>query len=100
MEKDLRERIHSYLLKHPEFLSGNYQSTSEKFDVGYEQVRNIARSIREHSNLPKERKSKKQLKDGVFRVKSLDDLLRIFKIDLSCWALPYFFLERILRKDS
>jgi len=97
MEKDLRIKIRTYLLKNPNLLNGDYQATSEMFGVGYEQVRGIARSIRDHSNLPKERKSKKQLNDGIVlscenstRVKSLEDLVKAFNIDLSCWSIPDF----------
>lgn len=97
MEKDLRARIRTYLLKNPNLLNGDYQSTSERFGVGYEQVRSIARRIREHSNLPKEKRFRKDVKGGVVlscedsvRVKSLDDLVKAFNIDLSKWSIPDF----------
>ena len=44
----LTEKIKKYLLANPEKLNADYAQTAELFGVNYEQIRGIARRLREN----------------------------------------------------
>jgi len=45
------QKIKDYLLKNPEFLTGNYKQVAERFGVTYDSVRGIVRKLKEKQSL-------------------------------------------------
>ena len=92
--------ITKYLLDNPEKLTGDYANTAAMFGTNYEQIRSLARRIRgTHSNNKTKKKEKLHMEEGpegrfiiaedTTRVKSLDDLLEAFDVDIFKWVYTF-----------
>ena len=95
----LTEKIKKYLLANPEKLNADYAQTAELFGVNYEQIRGIARRLRDKIESPhsKEKTLFEESKSGAIitcedskRVKSLDDLLKACSVDLNIWEVDKY----------
>ena len=97
----LNDQIRAYLLQNPHLMRSRYADTAKKFGTNYEQIRTVARRLRE-SNPDIEPKEKEVLNfqesknDAVLtaenctRVKSLEDLLAACEVDLDMWDVDKY----------
>tara|TARA_R100001594_G_scaffold14589_2_gene31076 strand:+ start:5225 stop:6508 length:1284 start_codon:yes stop_codon:yes gene_type:complete len=97
----LNDKIREYLLNNPHLMRSKYADTAKKFGTNYEQIRNIARKLREE-NLDIDAKEKEVINfqetksnavltaENCTRVKSLDDLLAACEVDLDLWDVEKY----------
>ena len=97
----LNDEIKEYLLNNPHLMRSKYAETAKKFGTNYEQIRNLARSLRKTlpDTEPKEKEiiNFQETKDNAVltaenctRVKSLEDLLAECKVDLDLWDVAKY----------
>jgi hypothetical protein len=97
----LNDQIREYLLKNPHLMRSKYADTAKKFGTNYEQIRTVARRLREKN--PDVEPGEKEIinfqeaKDNAIltaenctRVKSLDDLLESCSVDLNEWEVEKY----------
>tara|TARA_Y100000004_G_scaffold184394_1_gene233372 strand:+ start:343 stop:1641 length:1299 start_codon:yes stop_codon:yes gene_type:complete len=98
-DKKNTEKLKQYLINNPEKLNKDYFNTAQLFGLNYEQVRGVARRLREKITSPssKEKTTFEENKSGAIvtcedskRVKSLDDLLQACKVDLNTWEVDKY----------
>ena len=97
----LNDQIREYLLKNPHLMRSKYADTAKKFGTNYEQIRTVARRLRER-NPDVEPKEKEVLNfqetkntavvtaENCTRVKSLEDLLAACEVDLDMWEVDKY----------
>tara|TARA_R100000664_G_C2747409_1_gene134930 strand:- start:227 stop:1510 length:1284 start_codon:yes stop_codon:yes gene_type:complete len=97
----LNDQIREYLLQNPHLMRSKYADTAKKFGTNYEQIRTLARRLRE-KNPDVEPKEKEVINfqetknDAVLtaenctRVKSLEDLLSACEVDLDMWDVEKY----------
>jgi len=97
----LNDQIREYLLENPHLLRSKYADTAKKFGTNYEQIRTVARRLREKN--PDVEPGEKEVlhfqetKDNAIltsenctRVKSLDDLLEACSVDQNEWEVEKY----------
>ena len=98
-DKKNTEKLKQYLINNPEKLNKDYFNTAQLFGLNYEQVRGVARRLREKITSPssKEKTTFEENKSGAIvtcedskRVKSLDDLLQACNVDLNTWEVDKY----------
>ena len=97
----LNDQIREYLLENPHLMRSKYADTAKKFGTNYEQIRTVARRLRER-NPDIEPKEKEVLNfqetkntavvtaENCTRVKSLEDLLAACEVDLDMWEVDKY----------
>tara|TARA_R100000655_G_scaffold77245_1_gene116299 strand:- start:5390 stop:6694 length:1305 start_codon:yes stop_codon:yes gene_type:complete len=97
----LNDQIREYLLQNPHLMRSKYADTAKKFGTNYEQIRTVARRLRERNPdvEPKEKEVinfQEAKNDAVLtaenctRVKSLEDLLSACEVDLDMWDVDKY----------
>ena len=97
----LNDQIREYLLKNPHLMRSKYADTAKKFGTNYEQIRTVARRLRERNPDvepgEKEVLNFQETKDNAIvtaenctRVKSLNDLLSACEVDLDEWEVDKY----------
>ena len=97
----LNDKIREYLLNNPHLMRSKYADTAKKFGTNYEQIRTVARALRRKNpdTEPKEKEivSFQETKTSAIltaenctRVKSLEDLIKACKVDLSEWEVDKY----------
>ena len=98
-DKKNTEKLKQYLINNPDKLNKDYFNTAQLFGCNYEQVRGVARRLREKITSPssKEKTTFEENKSGAIvtcedskRVKSLDDLLQACNVDLNTWEVDKY----------
>jgi hypothetical protein len=98
-DKKNTEKLKQYLINNPDKLNKDYFNTAQLFGLNYEQVRGVARRLREKITSPssKEKTTFEENKSGAIvtcedskRVKSLDDLLQACNVDLNTWEVDKY----------
>jgi len=98
-DKQSTQKLKEYLINNPEKLNKDYFNTAQLFGFNYEQVRGVARRLREKITSPssKEKTTFEENKSGAIvtcedskRVKSLDDLLQACNVDLNIWEVDKY----------
>ena len=98
-DKHSTQKLKEYLINNPEKLNKDYFNTAQLFGFNYEQVRGVARRLREKITSPssKEKTTFEENKSGAIvtcedskRVKSLDDLLQACNVDLNIWEVDKY----------
>ena len=97
----LNDQIREYLLENPHLMRSKYADTAKKFGTNYEQIRTVARRLREKN--PDVEPGEKEVlhfqetKDSAIltaenctRVKSLDDLLEACSVDQHEWEVDKY----------
>tara|TARA_R100000900_G_scaffold146056_2_gene133983 strand:- start:257 stop:1540 length:1284 start_codon:yes stop_codon:yes gene_type:complete len=97
----LNDEIREYLLSNPHLMRSKYADTAKKFGTNYEQIRTVARRLRE-KNPDTEPKEKEVINfqetktnavltaENCTRVKSLEDLLAACQVDLDNWEVAKY----------
>ena len=97
----LNDQIREYLLENPHLMRSKYADTAKKFGTNYEQIRTVARRLRERNPDvepgEKEVLNFQETKDNAIltaenctRVKSLDDLLEACSVDQYEWEVDKY----------
>ena len=97
----LNDNIREYLLKNPHLMRSKYADTAKKFGTNYEQIRTVARRLRESNpdvepgekevlNFQETKNAAVVTAENCTRVKSLDDLLEACKVDLDMWEVDKY----------
>ena len=97
----LNDQIREYLLENPHLMRSKYADTAKKFGTNYEQIRTVARRLREKNpdveSREKEVLNFQETKDSAIltaenctRVKSLDDLLEACSVDQNEWEVDKY----------
>ena len=97
----LNDQIREYLLKNPHLIRSKYADTAKKFGTNYEQIRTVARRLREKNpdvepgekevlNFQESKDSAVVTAENCTRVKSLDDLLSACSVDLNDWEVDKY----------
>ena len=97
----LNDQIREYLLKNPHLIRSKYADTAKKFGTNYEQIRTVARRLREKNpdvepgekevlNFQESKGSAIVTAENCTRVKSLDDLLSACSVDLNDWEVDKY----------
>ena len=97
----LNDQIREYLLKNPHLMRSKYADTAKKFGTNYEQIRTVARRLREKNpdvepgekevlNFQETKDSAILTAENCTRVKSLDDLLEACSVDQNEWEVDKY----------
>ena len=97
----LNDEIREYLLKNPHLMRSKYADTAKKFGTNYEQIRTVARRLRERNpdvepgekevlNFQETKNTAVVTAENCTRVKSLDDLLASCEVDLDMWEVDKY----------
>ena len=97
----LNDQIREYLLKNPHLMRSKYADTAKKFGTNYEQIRTVARRLREKNpdvepgekeilNFQETKNTAVVTAENCTRVKSLEDLLAACEVDLDMWEVDKY----------
>ena len=97
----LNDQIREYLLENPHLMRSKYADTAKKFGTNYEQIRTVARRLREKNpdvesrekevlNFQETKNSAILTAENCTRVKSLDDLLEACSVDQNEWEVDKY----------
>lgn len=97
----LNDQIREYLLENPHLMRSKYADTAKKFGTNYEQIRTVARRLRENNpdvepgekevlNFQETKNKAIVTAENCTRVKSLDDLLAACEVDLNLWEVDKY----------
>ena len=97
----LNDEIREYLLQNPHLMRSKYADTAKLFGTNYEQIRTVARRLREKTpdvepkekeviNFQETKTNAILTADNCTRVKSLEDLLSECKVDLDIWDVDKY----------
>lgn len=97
----LNDQIREYLLKNPHLMRSKYADTAKKFGTNYEQIRTVARRLRERNpdvepgekevlNFQETKNTAVVTAENCTRVKSLEDLLAACEVDLDMWEVDKY----------
>ena len=97
----LNDQIREYLLENPHLMRSKYADTAKKFGTNYEQIRTVARRLRERNpdvepgekevlNFQETKNTAVVTAENCTRVKSLNDLLAACEVDLDMWEVDKY----------
>tara|TARA_R100001198_G_scaffold23516_1_gene12127 strand:- start:719 stop:2002 length:1284 start_codon:yes stop_codon:yes gene_type:complete len=97
----LNDQIREYLLENPHLMRSKYADTAKKFGTNYEQIRTVARRLRERNpdvepgekevlNFQETKNKAVVTAENCTRVKSLEDLLAACQVDLDLWEVEKY----------
>jgi len=97
----LNDQIREYLLENPHLMRSKYADTAKKFGTNYEQIRTVARRLREKNpdvepgekevlNFQETKDSAILTAENCTRVKSLEDLLEACSVDQNEWEVDKY----------
>ena len=97
----LNDQIREYLLENPHLMRSKYADTAKKFGTNYEQIRTVARRLRDKNpdvepgekevlNFQETKDSAILTAENCTRVKSLEDLLEACSVDQNEWEVDKY----------
>lgn len=85
------EKVKNYLRENPQYLTGKYDEVAKKFSVAYDTVRRQAKKIRNASKTNLETLQEEIYKEMELssdeELKSVQELLMSYKVDLTTWEV-------------